>query len=310
MYVRLSITERPTLGSKLWVDEPEQSAVRVAAISDPVEREMAETFVRDGFVIIRNAVSRELCDACIFDYDQWVGSNIGPAEFRRNDRRNKRLQNFHLTSRSIAELFTASAPTLAAQDLLFGYRASVYTSLFFQYGTEQALHRDVPVFRTAPEDFYFGVWYALEDAGAENGNLIVMRGGHRIMVDQYAIAERNVNDVDKISPTDYHLWDLYQAEVKAEGLRMGLTIEEISMQKGDALIWHPLLPHGGGPVRNPARTRHSVVFHTVPEGVPVYKADVFFNRKRAQESDESKSAYRIMSGRLIMERGAPIFGGV
>jgi len=37
-----------------------------------------------------------------------------------------------------------------------------------------------PVFSTAPEHFYFGVWVALEDANAENGAMQIYRGGHAI----------------------------------------------------------------------------------------------------------------------------------
>jgi phytanoyl-CoA hydroxylase len=59
-----------------------------------------------------------------------------------------------------------------------------------------------------------------------------------------------------------------------------LRRRKLLMNAGDAVIWHPQLPHGGTVINAPDRTRYSLVFHTTPEGVPVYHQDVFFRPNR------------------------------
>jgi hypothetical protein len=52
---------------------------------------------------------------------------------------------------------------------------------------------------------------------------------------------------------------------------------DVHVKKGEVILWHPLLPHGGGEIKDPTRTRHSLVSDTVPEMTPVYRMDVFFD---------------------------------
>ena len=51
------------------------------------------------------------------------------------------------------------------------------------------------------------------------------------------------------------------------------------IKKGDAFIWHPELPHGGGPITTPGKTRKSIVFHCIPKTKSVYGVDEFFGHK-------------------------------
>ena len=41
----------------------------------------------------------------------------------------------------------------------------------------------------------------------------------------------------------------------------GMQVKHIEAKRGQALIWHGSLVHGGSPVKNPARTRQSLVVH-------------------------------------------------
>jgi hypothetical protein len=46
-----------------------------------------------------------------------------------------------------------------------------------------------------------------------------------------------------------------------------LTTESFRAKKGDVLIWHGDLMHGGAPIEDPASTRQSLIAHLMPLGV-------------------------------------------
>ncbi|WP_237064732.1 phytanoyl-CoA dioxygenase family protein [Microbulbifer guangxiensis] len=295
---------------KLWGDDPFSLQEGLRNISDAREHSIAKNFYRDGFVHLSDVLDSGVCDAAVNSYRNWCDSHRKDMYGIRGDTRNPRVVNLHSDSDEVKRLFTSSQFLLNVLDLLFGYRASVYTSLTFQYGTEQPFHRDTPVFRTAPEEFYFGVWFALEDANKENGCLRVLKGGHKGgRVDQYSFAEELVSDVNQIQPGGKGLWVPYQNAVVEKCWEEGGVSEEyLEAKKGDVVIWHPQLPHGGSPIRDASKTRMSVVYHVVPERVPVYQADVFFNRSKSNASLESDKSYYEFEGREFMRTVPPRFG--
>ena len=301
--------QQPEPQEKLWGDEPDRLQSGLKKITDRQLRDVAESFYQNGYVKLPGAVDHELCDAAIEAYQEWVNVNSQSMEGIRPDGRNPRVVNLHVASDAQKRLFSASPRLLSALDTLFGYPACVYTSLSFQYGTEQPLHRDTPVFRTAPEEFYFGVWIALEDATLENGCLKALEGGHRGgRVDPYAFAEQRFDNLDEIPVSGAELWSPYQDAVVEQCRQEGRQDRLIEASKGDVVVWHPQLPHGGSAIKNPDKTRMSMVYHVVPRGVPVFQADIFFNRHKKDISNEKDIRYVDFEGRSFMEMGMPTFG--
>lgn len=137
----------------------------------------------------------------------------------------------------------------------------------------------------------------MEDADSENGPLLVLPGSHRLpLLDRDAMARTRYDDLAKIPDVDDGLWALYQESVQEECRRHGLVPQEVHVQKGDTIIWHPLLAHGGTPIADKSRTRLSLVIHTTPKGVPVFRTDVFFDVQRPVSSRAGWS-YEEMGGR-------------
>lgn len=300
---------KPTVDEMLWVDRLDAAMQASMRTSSPHLLRHFHNFTRNGFTVVQSAVDPALCDRVVAAYKAWFRDRpeLG-YDALRPDGFHKRLVNFHLASPEARELFL-SPKALAVQDFLFGYPASVYSSLYFECGTRQPIHLDLPYFLTVPENHYFGVWYALEDANEENGALMVVRGGHRLpKIDSFAIADRRYGvGYGPLSNTDTSLWVDYQNELQRLIESHGLQVEQVPVRKGDVLIWHPLLPHGGGPVRQAGRTRHSMVIHTVPDQVPVYQAEVFFDRN-AVRSENVRWKYQEYEGRRFADHGAPSIG--
>jgi len=166
-------------------------------------------------------------------------------------------------------------------DGLFGKEAVLYTSLTFEYGTEQKAHRDAPYFETVPFGQYFGVWTALEDVSLDAGALEVIEGGHRIPgIDHKAEARRLGKAPQDARIEDYDaLLDRVFDQMQVACDAAGLPRRRIVVRKGEKIIWHPWLPPGGSQVLNPALTRRSIAGHYIPRAVPVFGVDVFFGFK-------------------------------
>jgi ectoine hydroxylase-related dioxygenase (phytanoyl-CoA dioxygenase family) len=62
----------------------------------------------------------------------------------------------------------------------------------------------------------------------------------------------------------------YEDYLETEIKKRGAKPEVFLARKGDVLIWHANLLHGGMPVLNPKLTRKSMVAHYFAEGVICY----------------------------------------
>lgn len=297
----------PTPDDMLWIDRPDAPAIAAKRTTDPWLLARFDEFERDGFCLLSGAVDASLCDALVACYRRWCGER-GDAAPADDYGHRPRLINFHLASQAARRVFTGNDQALRLQDFLFGFPASIYTSLTFNVGTEQPLHRDVPLFWTTPASHYFGVWTALEDVDENNGPLSVMVGGHKLGIDHIALARQRYADLGAVPSFSKELWDDYQTSVTHAGRTAGLEERVVRMKKGDTLIWHALAPHGGTPIADPQRTRFSIVFHTVPQGLAVYHGDVFYNPDHPRNRTvESGWLYRCEQGRMYPMLGDPHF---
>jgi phytanoyl-CoA hydroxylase len=210
-----------------------------------------------------------------------------------------RVVNLHLAVGSLADAFAGMRPALETCDRFLESPTSLYTSLYFERGSEQSPHRDSPYFCTVPANKYLGVWLALDDVDAGNGPLRVTPRSHALPdIDVESLARELFGDPSKVPASSELAWDRYQSEVQAQCTAHGLTPRDIHVRAGDVIIWHPLLLHGGAPHTETHRSRRSLVMHVTPVGTPVYHMDVFFNPHR--QVQRPKWTYLDCGGRKIL----------
>jgi hypothetical protein len=239
----------------------------------------ASHLVKRGHAVIPKAIAADQAQAAIAAFRAFEAANE-PIFARHRDAHGHypRILNLHTAIPELADLFARNRPLLDTLDLLFGSPATLYTSLFYETGSEQSLHRDSPVFATRPDYMYFGATVYLEPTDDDNGCLEVLDRGHLLPEpDRAAMAIRRYGSLDKIPPFDNDFWAEYQDMVRDQGLTAGLPVRKVPLGAGDALIWHPQTPHGGSPIRDRGRTRFSLVMHVIPADMPVYHQNVFFN---------------------------------
>ncbi len=251
---------------------------KLAALDDDI-RIHAHNIIENGFTVIKNSIPKSHCSNLIEKFEQFADKNSD--KFKRfidADGHYPRIVNLHAAFTDLFDLFSKNHIGHRVQQTLFEATPCLYTSLFYERGSAQTPHRDTPVFSTRPEYFYFGVWVALENANLQNGALQVYPGGHKFPeLDRESIALKRFGSLDDIPPTSNDLWIDYQNEVERQCKEAGLTLQSLCVEAGDTVIWHPQLPHGGGPIADISKSRFSFVMHTTPVGVPVYHQDKFFN---------------------------------
>lgn len=141
-----------------------------------------------------------------------------------------------------------------------------FQTINFKQGSNQRAHSDSIHMTTYPLGYLIAVWIALEDTNMDNGPLFYYPGTHRL---PYLLNE-DFNE----GATSLRLGrkDYVDYEDRIESLLQEKQLEkEIFLaKKGDILIWHANLIHGGLPVRNIELTRKSMVIHYYAKEVIKY----------------------------------------
>lgn len=144
--------------------------------------------------------------------------------------------------------------------------AVLFQSINFFTGSEQHTHSDSIHMTTFPLGGLLGVWIALEDIGPEQGPLHYYPGSHKL---PYYLNSDYDNEGTRfmIGDKDYSAYeDMLDEKLKEKKL----TKQVFTAKKGDLLIWHANLLHGGEPHTNKEKTRKSMVFHYFNENHVCY----------------------------------------
>lgn len=240
---------------------PRFGRTAIAADIKPQDTELA----RNGTTVLQGLISPEVCARAVQDYEAYEARLVA-ARVRVKDaqNRNYRLTNFHLASPSAMEI--GCHPAIhQALDAYFGARSMVYTSLYYKHGSQQKTHLDTPFFVTEPIGWFAGVWVALEDVAADAGPVEYFHGTHRLFDNRQKLLSLRAEN---------GTLDSYFENVRTKAIS-NCTPSTALLKRGDVLIWHHAMPHSGTPAIDPARTRHSMVFHMGSEGINIRLSGLF-----------------------------------
>ncbi|MCC5950891.1 MAG: phytanoyl-CoA dioxygenase family protein [Acidimicrobiia bacterium] len=141
-------------------------------------------------------------------------------------------------------------------ELIYGEPAVAFQSLYFTYGSQQALHRDPMFVPTDPPSHLLASWTALEDTSSDGGPLLYVPGSHRMP--WHETSPGNIRLGRTVDKDARAAWREYRKQQMKE---MGLKVQEFVCERGDVFIWHAGLLHGGKKLVDPERTRRSFVVH-------------------------------------------------
>jgi hypothetical protein len=265
----------------LWIDDTDSARVlaRLEAIPDLAMRRQVNKFMRDGFVVLPQAVAPSLIDTYLDEYEVAAASPGRllvevPAEGGRHPFTRERSLKHGSKVLDTAMLLSSGqhlcfAPDIAAfLETLFGEKALAFQTLHFEVGSTQAIHQDTAYVVVDREPLNLvASWLALEDVQPGSGELTYFIGGHRIAEHVYAGGTSKHWNSERDGHPDH---DAHLKYLHAEAERRGLEVGHFLPKKGDVLLWHADLPHGGGAVTKPGTTRRSLVTHYCPLSMEPY----------------------------------------
>jgi len=258
----------------IWLDEP----AAVDAVGDQLRRgaltedEAANLrkFAADGYFITKVDLTATDAEEIDRDVDRlWrekprnvsFAYDSPPLRFSDSDEGSQRKPRYR-----IHELHVASPVALRLMldpmlhryaSLILGETAIATQSLYFEFGSQQALHRDSTVVPSPEFGRLVAAWIALEDIAPESGPLAYVPGSqkfpfHAFRPGEYCYDPSRHSAADVEAAVKY-----YDGELR----RSGLPERQFLAKRGDVLVWHSALMHGGAPPLSPERTRKSFVIH-------------------------------------------------
>ena len=166
------------------------------------------------------------------------------------------LQRFFDSAKRLA----FADPVTAFMEELFGSPAALIQSLTFWKSSEQSIHQDFSyVHHHRQLGQLAAAWIPLEDIQAEAGPLVYYKGSH--LPDQLGFYDWGQGSILASRDADSGIFAGYtkhlQEIVRIRGLQPSIFLPK----RGDLLIWHGALIHGGTPMLNPGLTRRSFICH-------------------------------------------------
>ncbi|MDC0987068.1 phytanoyl-CoA dioxygenase family protein [Alphaproteobacteria bacterium] len=279
----------------MWFDK-QHDLNKNDRIESVVMRDAVKEMQEQGYTVLYNVLDEAECQALKDEFFKFCQDNKEHADqYKMSTGFHSRLTNLH--SVSDTALHCAMKPQiLKLLDVIFDRKAALNTSLIFEQGSEQDIHRDTPFFWSNPySGEYVGVWFALEDVYGNAGPLRYVPGGHKIEVDMTTVYEGG-------DTRDRFL--RYVENLKNSIESSGLSEKRLPIPRGDVLIWHPELPHGGSPIDNPKQSRFSMVCHYMPDGAYVVSPEAFLGLGEESKIMEYKD---LSGGRRMRDTGYPAF---
>jgi phytanoyl-CoA hydroxylase len=256
----------------LWIDRSDAATVLARKVRDgeisEVDAGPIRHYIAHGYVVFPRAVAPALVDEYLeFFEDAWddppagiyahSGGEVVPLSRSLYDRVAKVSDLHYYFPRATGIVFPPVVLRFLAQ--IYERPPVVFQSMSMRKGSEESLHIDTgPLTLTEPLGLAAS-WVALEDVKEGSGEFQFVPGSH-------ALPEILNNGVSKGHNGDMGAYHQVLQSTLRECEARGLKTEYFMAKKGDVLIWHADLMHGGAKIANPDLTRKSLICHHMPLG--------------------------------------------
>jgi hypothetical protein len=258
----------PDSGPKPWLDRDDWSAQIAALPSGQAElcRQWAET----GYIVLPKLIPESLLDAAWTAYERSIqrgAITLPPESAGEGDRLPGRFLNPHKRVRAFCRVAKHPELMLWLQRLL-GHPAKLLQTIASHKGSQQSAHSDSIHMTTYPLGYLAAAWIAFEDIQPNSGLLEFYPGSHRL---PYVFSRDLQIPLDHMKNEGYASYQArYEPFVQKLIGDHGLRPQYFEARKGDVLIWHANLLHGGSPRRDLSLTRKALVGHYFASGAFVY----------------------------------------
>ena len=223
-------------------------------------QQQLEQFVDQGYMILQSFFDEAEVERLNADIERLLQKRT--VDFNYTGR--KIMESFRVSD--IANQFFRDPELLNLLSFTLGKKVIPFHTINFLEGSEQRAHSDFIHMTTEPRGYLIAAWIALEDCHAGNGPLFYYPGSHRL---PYILSSDY--------PSGNTMWTIgaesnrrYEDKIEEIIQENGLQKQHFHAKKGDVLIWHANLIHGGEAIRDAGATRKSMVAHYFAEDVICY----------------------------------------
>ncbi len=247
-----------------WLDRPNaKEALKAHPDFQQFDAATQEQFVHwidKGFLILKGFYKEEEVDQLNNEVEGLLSAQ--KTDFNYTGRK---IMDAHQISDTIDSYFK-NERILKILHFIMGKPIHPFQTINFIEGSEQRAHSDSIHMTSEPKGYLVATWAALEPTHEGNGPLFYYPGSHKlpyIMSDDYETG----NSRWKLGGNTYKRYEDRIADFIEE---QNLKKEYFFAEKGDVLLWHANLLHGGSSITQPGTTRRSMVSHYFCEGVICY----------------------------------------
>ncbi|MGH7101015.1 MAG: phytanoyl-CoA dioxygenase family protein [Acetobacteraceae bacterium] len=281
----------------LWIDRSDwidrlAERHRLGLVSDTLA-ERIYRFVRDGYLVIERAVPRVVVDRIVADLEHfWANPpptmrmethepdgtlRVMQPDIAYRAGRTKLLDAFAYSAAARAAI--SAPPVMEFLHTIFDDKPQAFQSLTFWHGSEQPMHKDTAYVRVDGNPLALAAtWLALEDIEPGTGGLQYFVGSHRAPDYRFGGISKWMNTADADYGSEH---DRFLASLHEDAHKYNHTKTSFLGRKGDVLVWHADLAHGGSAVTKPDRTRLSLVTHFCPAS----NSPFFYRQQKLREMD-------------------------
>jgi ectoine hydroxylase-related dioxygenase (phytanoyl-CoA dioxygenase family) len=262
----------PYSGPYPWLDLPDAEEQIALRLREGTLTEEAAALCRywsaNGYVIVRNLIEHEALDDVWRNYEKAVAAGkikLLPEKAAEDDAYPGRFLNPHKKVGAFCRILK-HAELLRTIRLLMEREPRPLQTIAAHKGSQQGLHSDSIHMTTYPLGYLTAAWIAFEDIDPDCGPLVYYPGSHKLPYVFSKEAGISEEDFRKEGYAPYHA--RYEPRIREMVAKMEPGY--FHAKKGDVLIWHANLVHGGSARRNMALSRKSVVCHFYVKNAFVY----------------------------------------
>lgn len=241
-------------GDSPWLDKEDSQVAlpknpNYQTLPLPIQTELLN-WSRDGVLVLKNFYSDSEVERVNFLLAETIKKHTLPVKDKR------KIMFAVRYSRELRDLVSSDRLTNILK-LILGRSVELFQSVNFYHGSEDPAHSDFLHMSTYPYGNLIAVWIALEDITTDNGPIYYYPGSHKlpyVMNKDFDHGGNNFllgNDPKK---------NYYEKIVKVIG-ENNLEKKEFIASKGDIIIWHANMLHGGKQILDTSKTRRSMVLH-------------------------------------------------
>ncbi|HJX25849.1 MAG TPA: phytanoyl-CoA dioxygenase family protein [Chthoniobacterales bacterium] len=284
----------PEAGPLPWLDRPDAESEIAKRLSngaiDPAEADQLRNWIKNGYLILDRAIESDLLDQVWAAYQKAIDDGtigILPEKIGPDDPWPGRCLDPHLKVPEICQIMR-HATLLRWIRLLMDRPPAPFQTITCHKGSQQGAHSDSIHMTTYPLGYLTACWIAFEDIHPDSGPLVYYPGSHRL---PYLFSRDLGLDENNFREHGYKGYtELYEPRIQEIIREQQLAPHHFLAKKGDVLIWHANLLHGGSLRHTPRLSRKALVCHYFVEGAVCYH-------------DLSANVARPFSGTCLVEQG-------